>query len=141
MPHSSHDTPNGSVVSLVKDLSSEAMGLVREEILLAKKEISGKVSLFQRSAPIAALGAVLLLAGVIILVTAANRALTVLLTNWVGIELAVWLAPLALGGTLSALGLILLRREAGRVNREGLKPKETLETIEENGRWLKQKLG
>lgn len=141
MPDSRHDMTDRSVVSLLKDLSSEALGLVHEEILLARSEISRKVSLFQRSAPMAGLGAVLLLAGVVVLVTAANRALTVLLSSWVGIELAVWLAPLALGGTLSALGLILLRRQVDRVNREGLKPKQTLETLEEDGRWLKEKIG
>lgn len=51
MPDSRHDMTDRSVVSLLKDLSSEALGLVHEEILLARSEISRKVSLFQRSAP------------------------------------------------------------------------------------------
>jgi hypothetical protein len=135
-----HDITDRSIGSLFKDLSSEALALVREEVLLAKAEIDRKVSLFQHSALVAAMGAVLLMAGVIVLITAANRGLTVLLTSWFGVELAVWLAPLILGGALSTFGLALLRKEIARVNREGLKPKQTQQTLEEDGRWLHEKI-
>jgi hypothetical protein len=140
MPDPRHEMTDRSIASLFKDLSSEALALVREEILLARTEIARKVSLFQHSALVAGMGAVLLMAGVIVLVTAANRGLTVLLASWFGVELAVWLAPLMLGVLLAALGLALLRKEIARVNREGLKPKQTLETLEEDSRWLQEKV-
>jgi hypothetical protein len=129
-----------SVGDLVKELAAEGRTLVRDEIALAKTELSEKAGVFQRNLASIAIGAALLLAAVLLLVEAVNRGLTVLLEGWVGLETAVWLAPLVLALLIGMIGWSMLRKGAGAIRTEGVTPHQTVETLKEDKRWAERKV-
>lgn len=129
-----------SIGDLVKELAAEGRTLVRDEIALAKTEFSEKAGVFQRNLVSIAIGAALLLAAVLLVVEAVNRGLTVLLEGWVGLETAVWLAPLVLALLIGTIGWSMLRKGAAAIRREGVKPHQTVESLKEDKRWAERKV-
>lgn len=132
---------NGRTVGeLLKRLSHQSGTLVREEVELAKTEMSEKLSIFQRNLVGMLIGTAILLAAVMLLVEALNRGLTVLLENWVPLETAVWLAPLVLGVVLALIGYALIRKGASSIKEEGVTPEKTVATLRDDVDWAERKV-
>jgi hypothetical protein len=129
-----------SMGALLKELAREGGTLVREEVALAKAEMREKVSVFERNAGAIALGAGLLLAALLLAAEALTRGLTVLLEGLVGLEIAVWLAPLLLAAALFAVGYSMVKKGAAALRREGVVPHRTLESIQEDKEWVERKV-
>jgi len=122
------DRPLGS---LFGDLASEIGALVRQEIALAKIELSDKVGLVGKDVAMVAAGGAVLYAGLLALIA----------TLIVGIGLAIGslLAGAAIVTVIVlAVGYFMLRRGLDNLKIHDLTPRESIETLGENVNWAKE---
>ena len=96
-----------SIVGLLRELTRDGRELMSLEMELAKTEVREKVDVYQRNTVVLAIGGGLLLAALLLGAWTANMALTALLSTFMAVEIAVWLAPLLLTITLGAIGFVL----------------------------------
>ena len=115
---------------LLGQLANNSAALVRDEIALAKQEMSEKVSSFRSGVVTTAIGGVVALLGVLALIAAAIIGLAHYMDAG--------LAALIVGGVLALIGGITAMVGIGRLKRTSLKPEQTIETLEEDKEWLKE---
>lgn len=136
------DADTRSAGDLARELTEQATLLIRQEIQLAKLEMSEKLSRMARSIGIAAGGGFVLYAGFLALVQAAINGLGAGI--WHGnnqwLWLAVWLAPLVIGVVAAVVGYIMLRGALSSLKKQNIVPEKTLETMRENKQWLENQV-
>jgi hypothetical protein len=115
---------------LLGQLANNSAALVRDEIALAKQEMSEKVSSFRSGVVTTAIGGLIALFGVLALIAAAIIGLAHYMDAG--------LAALIVGGVLALIGGIIAFSGIGRLKRTSLKPEQTIETLEEDKEWLKE---
>ena len=121
------DQPLGEVA---RDLTRDLSLLVRQEIELAKAEMSQKGRI---AAP--GLG---MIGGAGLTALAAAGALTAALVLALSIVLDAWLAALIVGVVLAAVAYVLARQGKERVEEAGAPiPEQTIETVKEDVEWAK----
>lgn len=120
-----------SLGDLFSDLTREITTLVRNELALARVEMSTKMARAARHAGTLALGAVVALAGVFTLAAS----LVLLLVN---AGMPAWGAALLVGLGLAAIGAVLAMRSLQALRQEDLTPTETIQTLKETTAWKGQ---
>lgn len=120
-----------SLGDLFSDLTREIGTLVRNEVALARTEMSLKISRAARHAGMLALGAVVALAGLFTL--AASLVLVLVRAG-----MPPWAAALVVGIGLAAIGALLATRALSALRQEDLTPTETIETLKETTAWKGQ---
>jgi hypothetical protein len=120
-----------SLGDLFSDLTREVTTLVRNEVALARVEMSTKISRAARHAGTLAFGAVIALAGLFTL-----AASLVLLLVRAGMP--PWSAALVVGGGLAAIGAFVAMRSLNALKQEDLTPTETIQTLKETTAWKGQ---
>lgn len=139
-PTSSESLNNRSLASLIKEIRDESTTLFRQEVALARTEISEKLSRLSRSAAMLAAGLVLTLAGVIALVWAAGEGVTVALIA-AGLEdHARWLGPLIVGLIVAVLGGAMVANGKESLQSESIVPEKTAQSLQENKEWVRHKV-
>lgn len=128
-----------SLASLLKELRDEGTRLLRQEVALAKAEIGEKIDVYRRGLIALGIGVALMLAALLPLVETLVRGLTVLLEDAVGLETAVWLAPLIIAVVVGAIGYAVLRAGTRTVSEEDVVPHRTMDSLQEDKRWAEQK--
>jgi hypothetical protein len=128
-----------SLVRLFKDLSTETVTLLRQEIDLAKTELKEKVADIATMSRTAAIGGGLAFAGGLALLAAVILAVTSLFSRFMSLWVSMWVAPLVVGITLAALGYMMIRSTLD-THRQSLVPHRTAESLQENKEWLKSKI-
>jgi uncharacterized membrane protein YqjE len=131
------ERPTGELASLrerptgelVKDLSTQVSTLVRQELELAKVELSAKGKEAGIGAGLLGAGGVLALFGIGALTAAAILALDTAMAGWLA-AVIVGVAWLVIGGVLALVGKARARRAVPPVP-------QTLETVKEDVRWTK----
>jgi hypothetical protein len=129
-----------SVGDLLKDFTHDASNLIRQEVNLAKVEMSEKFAILQRNIASIAIGAALLLAATLLVIAAINRGLTALFTAWFGWDIAVWLAPLVLALMFGLIGFGLIGSGKSSIRREGIAPHQTVDTLQDDKRWVQSRM-
>jgi hypothetical protein len=121
------ERPIGEVA---RDLTKDLSLLVRQEIALAKAEMSEKG---RTAAP--GFG---LLGGAGVVGLAAAGAITAFLILVLAIFLPEWLAALIVGVVLAGVAYVLMKRGKERVEEAGKPvPEQTIETVKEDVEWAK----
>lgn len=120
-----------SLGDLFADLSREIGTLVRNELALARAEMSAKLSRAGRHAGMLALGAVVALAGLFTLAAA-------LVLILVQAGMPAWGAALLVGLGLAAVGALVATNALAALRNEDLTPTETIETLKETTAWKGQ---
>jgi hypothetical protein len=133
-------TEQRSLAELLRDLSRETNDLFRKEVQLAKAEMTEKANKVGSDVGTLAFGGALAFAGGLALLYAAISGLTALFAQFLPLGVAVWLAPLLIGGVLAFLGHARIRRALDDLQREGLAPRRTTQTLQENKEWLQAKM-
>ena len=127
------DTPQAvedrSLGELFGDLSRETTTLIRQEVALAKAEVSEKIPKIGRDVGFIAVGGLLAYAGLLALVAAAVIGLAHAITWWLS-ALIVGVVVIAIGGGLAMSGLNALKKQ-------DLAPKQTMQTLKEDVEWAK----
>jgi hypothetical protein len=125
---------------LLRELSFETNQLFRQEVELAKTEMSEKAAHVGSNVGKIALGGAFALVGGLALLYAAISGLTALFAQFMPLGVAVWLAPLLIGGALAFFGYQRINAGIHSLKTESLAPKRTTQTIQENKEWLKAKI-
>jgi drug/metabolite transporter (DMT)-like permease len=111
-------------------------GLLREELQLAKLEITSAVAGIGTGTALTATGAVFVLLGGLALLTG----LALLIGDqWLPAD-RYWLAALLLLVVTGALAAWFVKRGMAQLSPSKLTPQETLTTLKEDKEWLKQRL-
>jgi len=119
-----------SLGELFADLARDTSTLVRQEVNLAKVEISDKISKAGKDVASMAVGGAVAYAGFLALVAAAILLLAKAL-DW-------WLAALIVGVVVIAAGYLLIQRGRTALKQEDLAPRQTMQTIKEDAEWAKR---
>lgn len=114
-----------SLATLFSDLTRDTVELVRQEIALARAELSQKIGTAQGAIASMAIGAAVILAGLFLLLQAVVHGLALLLPP----ELAPWLAPLIVGAVVAAIGWGMLKAGRSRLDPDNLVPHRTMDSL------------
>ena len=118
-----------SLGELFTELAQETSTLVRQEVALAKTEMTQKASRVGKHMGILAAGGAVAYAGLLAIVAGVIALLNVVMPLWV--------AALLVGVVIAVVGYILVRRALDALKREDFAPRETIETLKEDQRWAK----
>ena len=118
-----------SIGELFAELSQKTTSLVRQEIELAKVEMSQKASRVGKNVGFLVIGGVVAYTGLLAVVAAG----IVLL----GEVIAYWLSAAIIGVVIAAVGAVLVVKGANTLRQEEPTPRETVETLQEDKEWLK----
>lgn len=113
------------------DLVRNAVTLVRNEIRMAGAEITSQISSAGKNSTLVTIGAVFAFAGLLYLLLAATAGLAILIP--------VPLAALAVGGATFILGGIILIAGKRRLRADVI-PRETIDTVKEDTKWMRNQL-
>jgi hypothetical protein len=128
-----------SVADLLRDLSTETVSLVRQELELGKAELREKLDVYQRSTITLGVGAALLLGALLTGLWALNTGLTALLAQSMDLDVAVWLSPSILTVVLGVMGWGMVRGATSRMKEEGVVPRQTASALRDDTRWAQRK--
>jgi hypothetical protein len=129
-----------SIGQLLKELTQESSTLLKAEVNLAKTEMTEKASRLGGHLGEVAVGGAVALLGAIALLLAVIDALTSTLDHLMSPGIAVWVAPLTVGGILAAVGYSLVMKALATLKQESLTPERTTQSLQENKEWLRQKI-
>ena len=115
--------------ALFAELSQKTTTLVRQEIELAKVEMTQKASRVGKNVGFLLIGGVVAYTGLLAVVGAAIILL--------GQMIAYWLSAAIIGVVIAAVGAALVVKGANTLRQEESTPRETVETLQEDKEWLK----
>ncbi len=121
-----------SLSELFTDLSRELTALVRQEVALAKTEMSDKAARAGRNAGVLAVGGAIAYAGLLALVAAAIIGLAH--------ALAWWLSALIIGVLVVVIGVGLMWTGFAALRHADLIPHRTVQTLKEDAEWAKRQM-
>jgi hypothetical protein len=121
-----------SITTLLSDLASETILLIRQELALLKAELHEKFSRVGQGATALGAGALIAYSGWLVLLAAAVLGLATVLPAWLA-ALIVALVALAIGGALVYIG-------KSRFDADALMPQRTLRSLREDEQWLRERL-
>lgn len=128
------DKSDKSLPALLADLSRETVDLMRREIALARAEANEKIGNAKAAATSIGGGAILALAGVVVLLQAAVNGLAMVLPP----DMAPWLAPLAVGVVALLVGWAMLKGGSAKLDGEHLKPERTMNSLRKDSALIQQ---
>jgi hypothetical protein len=117
---------------LFSELVHETTSIVKNEIVLAKTEMTAKATSAAKDAAMIGVGGAVALLGAIALLAAVIAGLSMVMP--------VWLAALIVGGVLCAIGGALTMGGLKKLQHLDPVPRQTVETLEENKRWLREQV-
>jgi hypothetical protein len=130
-----------TVVELLKELRDETTDLVRQEVALAKVEMSEKASRVTRNIVYLAAGAFILHGGFLILLMAASAGVYVgLVAAGLSHINAGWLAPLIIGAVFAIIGYAFVQKAISTLKNESIMPEETIASIGHTKDWAQEKV-
>jgi uncharacterized membrane protein YqjE len=115
---------------LIGELTNQSVGLMRDEVALARRELEQKLKTVQSAAAVVAIGVITAL----IAALSICAAVIIALAEYVG----PWQSALVVGLILGIAAGVAILVGVSRFKRTSLKPEQTIETIEENREWLKE---
>lgn len=128
----SMDLENKPLGDLFSDLASEMSNLVRQEVALARVEISQKVKYAGRNIGYLVVGGAVAYAALLALLAA-----VIMLLDGV---MPAWGAALLVAVVVAAIGWLLIGKAMSALQQMEVTPRETVETLKEDAAWVKQQI-
>jgi hypothetical protein len=119
-----------SLGELFSELAQETSTLVRQEVNLAKTEMSQKASTAGKHIGVLAAGGALAYAGLLAILAG-----VIALLNDV---MPLWASALLVGIVVAIVGYLLIRKGLDALKRDDFAPRETIETLKEDQQWAKE---
>ncbi len=119
-----------SLGDLFSDLTRELTALVRQEIALARIELTRSVSALGKSIALMVVGGLLLFAAFLALMATVIIAIAYALPWWLS-ALIVTVVVAGIGGALAVIGYDSLKHAQ-------LAPQQTVQTLKEDAAWMKE---
>jgi uncharacterized membrane protein YqjE len=123
---------NKPLGDLFGDLAAEMSNLVRQEVALARVEISQKAKYAGRNIGYLVVGGAVAYAALL----AVLAALIMLLDK----VMPAWGAALLVGVVVAAIGWLLVGKAMSALQQMEVTPRETVETLKEDAAWMKQQI-
>jgi len=122
-----------SLGELFGDLARETSTLVRQEVQLAKTEMTQKASAVGKDVGFIAAGGFVAYAGLLALIATLIIALGQLGVTW-------WLASLIVAVIVVAIGYFLIQRGISALKRTNMAPEQTIQTLKEDRQWASEQM-
>jgi len=119
-----------SLGELFAELTREMSTLVRQEVALARVEMTQKASRAGRNVGFLALGGAVAYAGFLALMAAVILLLAQLMPFWV--------SALVVGLVVAGIGYFLVRKGLDALKQEDLAPRQTIESLKDDVAWAKE---
>jgi uncharacterized membrane protein YqjE len=120
----------GSITDLLQEIVGNIQNIIRSEVRLAKTEVTEEATAVGKAAGMLAAGAVLALYAVGFLLLTVVYALRGPLPDWAA-ALIVGLVVAAIAGVMAKVGL-------DRIKNFNPKPEQTIDSVKEDVRWVKE---
>jgi len=120
-----------SLGELFAELARETSTLVRQEVQLARDEVSQQVARIGRNIGTLVAGGAVVYAGFLAIIAAVILLLGDLGLPW-------WLAALLVGVVVAGVGAALVARGITALKQADLVPRQTVETLREDQEWVKE---
>ena len=134
-------SPGSTIGALLTELRDESTTLLRQEVALAKAELSEAAGQLARNTLAAAVGGAVAYAGALVLLIGlgalAGRGLA---AAGVPVDLAQWLGFILVGAITAFVGWSMFAKAKRAFQPGNLVPRETLASLRENQRWARDKL-
>jgi xanthine/uracil permease len=122
-----------SLGDLFAELSRETTTLVRQEVALAKTELTQKATRAGKDVGFLAVGGAVAYAGLLAFVAACILALHLIVHLW-------WLSAAIIAVVVLAIGYLLVRQGLDRLRRADLAPTRTAESLKQDAVWAKEQV-
>lgn len=123
---------NKPLGDLFGDLASDMSSLVRQEVALAKLEITQKAKYLGRNVGYLVVGGAVAYAGLLAVIAA----IIMLLDNY----MPAWGAALLVGVVVGLIAWLMIGKAVAALQQADLTPHETVETLKEDATWVKQQI-
>ena len=121
-----------SLGDLLSDLAGETGSLVRQEVALAQTEMIQKATDIGKNVGFLMIGGAVAFVAVLVFITA----VIIGLANFIPL----WLATVIVGVTVSIVAFLLISSALKSLKNTDLKPRQTVETLQEDAKWLKNQV-
>ena len=123
---------NRPLGDLFSDLATEMSNLVRQEVALAKVEITQKAKYVGRNVGYLVVGGAVAYAALLAIIAAIIMLLARIMPDWG--------ATLLVGVVVGGIGWMLIGKAMMAIQQADLTPRETVETLKEDATWMKQQI-
>ena len=123
---------NRPLGDLFGDLAADMSNLVRQEITLAKVEITQKAKYVGRNVGYLVIGGAVAYAALLAIIAALIMLLAKVVPGWG--------AALIVGAVIGGIGWLLIGKAMMALQQADLTPRETVETLKEDATWMKQQI-
>jgi hypothetical protein len=123
---------NKPLGDLFSDLASEMSNLVRQEVALAKVEVSQKAKYVGRNVGYLVVGGAVAYAAMLAVIAAIIMLLDKVMPNWG--------AALLVGVLVGGVGWLLIGKALSALQQADMTPRQTVETLKEDATWMKQQI-
>jgi len=117
---------------LLGDLATNMSNLVRQEVALAKVEITQKATYVGRNVGYLVIGGAVAYAALLAIIAAIIMLLAKVMPHWG--------SALIVGAVVGAIGWMLIGKAMAALQQTDLTPRETVETLKEDATWMKQQI-
>lgn len=117
---------------LLGDLATSMSNLVRQEVALAKVEITQKATYVGRNVGYLVIGGAVAYAALLAIIAAIIMLLAKVMPHWG--------SALIVGAVVGAIGWMLIGKAMAALQQADLTPRETVETLKEDATWMKQQI-
>lgn len=129
-----------SIGELLRELRDESGTLLRQEVALAKAELSEKAAVAGRNAAYIGAGGAVAYAGLLFVLLALTAGLYLML-NAAGVEVhGAWIAPLIVGVLVGIAGYGMIQKGISTLKSQSLVPEKTTQSLQEDKQWLQDKM-
>lgn len=137
---STSTTEDRSFADLIRNLRDETTTLLRQEVALAKTEMSEKVTTVSRNLVFAVIGGAIAHLALIFLLLAASGGIEFGIDQTEAAPHRHWIAPLVVGLVVGAIGAFLLLKAKSALASMSIAPERTIESIKEDKQWIQNKV-
>ena len=123
---------NRPLGDLFGDLATEMSNLLRQEVSLAKVEVTQKAKYVGRNIGYLVVGGAVAYAALLAIIAAIIMLLARVMPNWG--------ATLIVGVVVAGIGWMLIGKAMAALQQTDLTPRETVETLKEDATWMKQQI-
>ena len=123
---------NRPLGDLFSDLATDMSSLVRQEVTLAKLEVTQKAKYLGRNVGYLVIGGAVAYAGLLAVIAA-----IIMLLDRV---MPAWGAALLVGVVVAGIAWLLIGKAMSALQQADLTPRDTVETLKEDATWVKQQI-
>jgi len=121
-----------SIGELFSELANESGTLIRQEFALAQAEMTAKLTRAGKNAAFVAAGGAVGFAAFLTLLSAVVAGLSYFIP--------VWLSALIVAAVVGSVAYYMISSSLTELKRNGLRPNETVTTLKEDAKWLKNQV-